>query len=227
MIAVIDTEYLIERQIPIQEITKGYITDSVVSELRTADSERYLNLFSFMMEVRNPTDSYVRKVRKDLEDKIHNLSQADIDVVALTLEIKDETSSMWIGPENPEHVDVCCLTHDNGIKNILAHYESYSDADFHKKVFKIRCYTCLNIFSESMDFCKKCGHSTLTRITVREGENGEEIFFKKGYNYKKKTFKDSRGVELRSADQREYVQHQIMLRNRMRQQDKSSKTHLL
>lgn len=215
MIVVIDTGYLIERQLPTGKMVKGYVTDSVVSELRTAESREYLALFSFMVEVRNPSQEYVERVITDVGARVNNLSKTDIDVIALTLELRDEVSEMWVGPESLGQVEVSCLTHDNGIKNALSRYDSYEGPGFSERRYKTRCYGCFSLFDENLDFCKKCGHSTLTRVSVGDTENGEVLFFKKEYQYKlPKVLKNSNGVELRSADQREYIQHQKMLKSK-------------
>ncbi|KAG5858760.1 ribonuclease PIN domain-containing protein [Encephalitozoon hellem] len=221
MIAVIDTGYLIERQLPAEGQIKGYVTDSVVNELKTVGSREYLEFFSFMIEVRNPSEEYVARVKNDLRSEVNSLSDTDIDVVALTLELKDEISEMWVGPNNPEQEEVVCLTNDNGIKNALSRYSSYEGPGFSARKYKTRCYGCFSVFSENLDFCKKCGLRTLTRITVADTENGEVMFFKKGYQYKKpKTLKNARGVELRSAGQREYIQHQKMMKSKMNRSHK-------
>ncbi|CAD27008.1 hypothetical protein [Encephalitozoon cuniculi GB-M1] len=216
MIAVIDTGCLIEKQIPTDKVIRGYVTESVVNELQTAESRGYLEFFSFMIKVRNPSGEYVERVRKDLRGKASNLSDTDIDVVALTLELKDEVSGMWIGPGSPEQEEVLCLTNDNEIKNVLSHYNLYEGPGFSVRKHKIRCYGCFSIFTENLDFCKRCGHRTLTRITVADTEDGETVFFKRGYQYRKpRVLKNSKGVELRSADQREYVQHQKMVKRKV------------
>ncbi|ADM12166.1 putative nucleic acid-binding protein [Encephalitozoon intestinalis ATCC 50506] len=215
MIAVIDTGYFIERQIPTDKVIRGYVTDSVINELKTAESEEYLKFFSFMIEVRNPSEEYVEKVRRDLRKEVNNLSNTDIEVVALTLELKDEVSEMWVGPESQNQEEVVCFTNDNGIKNALLRYTIYESSMFSSRKYKVRCYGCFSLFSENLDFCKKCGHRTLTRIAVGDTENGEVMFFKKGYEYRKpKTLKNAKGVELRSADQREYVQYQKNLKSK-------------
>lgn len=220
MIAVIDTGYLIERQVVEQKITKGYVPESVMNELRTASSREYLDFLSFMVELRNPKHEYVTRIRKDLEGRTHGLSSTDIDVVALTVELRDEASEAWIGPSSPEQVEVCCLTHDNGIKNILSDYDSYGEPEFFRRTFRTRCYTCFALYRGNMDFCRKCGHPTLTKVSVRETENGEEIFLSKHYKHRPRVLKNSRGVELRSADQREYIQYQRMQNDRKKRQQR-------
>ena len=56
----------------------------------------------------------------------------------------------------------------------------------------------------------------VTRVTVRESENGEEIFLKNKYNYKPKAFNNNRGIELSCADHREHLQYQTILDSRNR-----------
>ncbi|KAH9411705.1 putative PIN domain of ribonuclease [Ordospora pajunii] len=214
MIAVIDTGYILQRHIPTEKIAKGYITSSVIAELKNAQSRMYIDFFSFMVETRDPSEEYVAKVNEYLKSTVTNLSTTDVDVVALTLELMDEVSSQWLGPDGFNSTDVCCLTHDNGIKNALSHYESYDDKEFSRRTYKIRCYACYSVFNECMDFCKKCGHSTLTRVSVGNANGREVLYFKKDYNYKPKVIKDSNGVELRSIDQREYIHHQKMMKRK-------------
>ncbi|KAM0671898.1 hypothetical protein CWI42_040350 [Ordospora colligata] len=214
MLAVIDTGYILERHIPIEKITKGYITSSVKTELKNAQSRMYIDLFSFMIETRDPSDEYIAKVNEYLKSTVSNLSATDVDVVALTLELMDEMSSQWLGPGSLNSIDVCCLTHDNGIKNALAHYGSYEDRDFSRRTYKTRCYACYSVFSECMDFCKNCGHSTLTKVSVGNANGKEVLYFKKDYKYKPKVIRDNNGIELRSIDQREYIHHQKMMKRK-------------
>lgn len=211
MIAVIDTGCLIDRDISAKNVTRGYVTESVLQEARSKNARECLDFFSFLIEVRNPAEEHLKRVKEDLAKRVHNLSETDMDVIALTLELKEEISDMWIGPDSPSQVDVCCLTTDNGIKNELLRYNSYEDTAFSVRTFRIRCYSCCTLFNETMDFCRKCGHSTLTRVSVGETEDGERVFLKKNYNYRPRVYRDNKGVELRSSDQREYVEYQRML----------------
>lgn len=208
MYAVIDTNIIIDREIEKFDFEKGFITQSILEEIKTDDLRQYLEIYMYKIEVKEPNEKYVEKVRQLQKEKNLLLSQADIDIVALTLEIKEyfieKKFDEWLTKENIRN-DVKCLTKDNGILNCLKILSQGSEGQ--SRDFMFRCGCCFTLFNEKLDFCKKCASNMISRVSVRR-ENGKiKVFLKKNFIYKKKIFKDKYGNILRSADQKEYMNH--------------------
>lgn len=206
MIAVVDTCYFLRRGSINQNIKKIYIPNSVKKELINEQSLEYYNLYKYMIEIKNPSESYVNYISL-INKKMHlNLSNADIDIVALTLELHEIFCSTWVDTTNLNELDeVVCLTLDNGIKQCLKHLDIYNDDKFISKIYKMRCFACFAMYDEKLDFCKKCGMNTITRVSVVLDENNKEkVLLKKGYKFIPKVLYDKKGVELKSSGQREY-----------------------
>ncbi|KAI5175609.1 hypothetical protein PAEPH01_2177 [Pancytospora epiphaga] len=208
MKAVIDSGYFIDCCIPQEQITEGFIPQSVRDELKDKLTDEYYNLYSFKITIQNPNEMYVEEVKKAIASKHLLLSDADIDVVALMLELSDNEDSKWISAENiGETSTLCCLTKDNGIKQALLIFGLYGDPEFCNRRFKLRCFSCFALFDDEVDFCKKCGHNTITRVTiVGEGDN-ERILFSKNFRFKPRILKNSKGEVISSGDTRKYEQY--------------------
>lgn len=215
MKAVIDANYFINKEFPVQDINEGYIPSSVEQELKDKLTKEFYELYSFKISVRDPKEEYITEVQESIKDKHFGLSLADIDVVALTLELSDEIESVWIDEHNMNSSQkLLCLTKDNGIKSALVALNLYNDPDFQARKFKLRCFTCYTTYDTKVDFCRKCGYNTLTRVTVLGKGPNEVICLKANYKFKPKVLKDERGIILQSADQREYIQYkEKQLRN--------------
>ncbi|EOB12438.1 hypothetical protein NBO_443g0001 [Nosema bombycis CQ1] len=222
MIAVVDACYFFRREKISQNIHKIIVPSSVERELLAEDTKDHFYTYKYMIEIRDPTDEYVAMVASKIKDKHFRLSDPDIDIVALTLELQNELSNVWIDPSNIKEIEeVVCLTTDNGIINALKLFNLRNEEQ-ERKEFRLRCYACYSLFKEHVDFCKKCGHNTITRVTVLIDENNnEKVLLKKNFSYKNKTKKlfDERGVELRSMDQREYIQHTTKMNRGRKQKD--------
>lgn len=220
MIAILDTNYIISREIPKEGFQTTYTTPSVDRELKDKQSIDYRQIYSFLITVREPSEKYVKIVKDKIKSSLLFLSATDIDVVALTLEINEELSSQWIDLENVDSLEsVRCLTKDNGMRNALSMFGLLNDPLYKEKKFKLRCWTCGTLFecSESInesvaDFCSECGHSTVTRVTVIDTEDGEKVMLSKNYIPRPKEMK-VKGIDVLSADQKEY---QIYLKRRDR-----------
>ncbi|KAK6090406.1 hypothetical protein P3W45_000503 [Vairimorpha bombi] len=206
MIAVVDTCYFLNRGSFSSTITKIFIPHSIKREMLNDESREHYNLHQYMIEIREPSESYIRQI-EDLNEKLMlNLSSPDIEVVALTVELYDIYSNTWIDSTNINEVeDVFCLTMDNGVRQCLRYLGLYNDKKFETRRYKMRCFACFSVFDERLDFCKKCGLNTVTRVSVVTDENNnEKILLRKNYKFKPKTLYDNKGVELRSSGQREY-----------------------
>ncbi|WUR02825.1 RNA-binding protein NOB1 [Vairimorpha necatrix] len=208
MIAVVDTCYFLRRGTISQNINKIIIPDSVKRELINDQSKEFYNLYKFMIEIRNPSSSYIDQIHK-LNEKMHfNLSQADVEVSALTLELHEIFCNTWVDKTNINDLeDVTCLTLDNGIKQCLRYLNLYEDNQFISKKFKMRCFACFSTYEEKIDFCKKCGLNTISRVSVVVDENNKEkLLLKKNYKFQPKILYGAKGVEIKSSGQREYEQ---------------------
>ncbi|KAI5150173.1 hypothetical protein ENBRE01_1339 [Enteropsectra breve] len=221
MKAVIDANYIFGRDIPSIEISKGFITQAVRNEIKDKASNEYYDFYSFQIEIRDPQEKYVQMVRDEIKNKHYGVSSADISVIALTLELNDEISNEWLGPDNTQDAEeVVCLSKDNGIKSALGLFGLNDDPEFENKTYKLRCFTCYKVYDTHVDFCKRCGYGTITRVSVLgEGEN-ERILLKKNFRMKPKILKDFRGVEIKSEDQREYSIYQKEKRKREKNAEK-------
>lgn len=207
MIVVLDANNIIQREIPTDGDNRIYVTDSVLKEIRDEQTLKYLDLNMFNITVRNPTAEYIQTVTKKTSNSLLYLSSADIEVVALVLELTEELNDEWIGSENLNSEKIVrCFTKDNGVRNALNLFGILNDANYRDKKFKMRCYACLQIYDDHVDFCKKCGYNTVTRVSVIDTDEGEKILLKKDYKPRQKTLKTSNGIEIHSEDQREYTQ---------------------
>lgn len=206
MIVVLDANNVIQREIPAHGNEKTYITDSVIKEIKDRESLEYLESHLFHIAVREPKDEYVQQVSKAVEGSLLYLSEADVSVVALTLELTEELAEEWIGADNiGSGRAVKCISKDNGVRNALNKLELLNDAMYFEKKFKLRCYACSEMYDSHVDFCKICGYNTITRVTVVDTGDGERVLLKKDYMPRRKVLKGPGGVEILSADQKEYT----------------------
>lgn len=208
MIAVIDTNIIIERKLSEYNFEKGFITPSVLLEIHGHDLNNYLKLYDHKIEIREPNEKFVKKVFILQEEKNLLLSKADIEIIALTLELKEKLRENkfndWIDEKNL-NVEVGCLTLDNGVLHGLKYFDCDSSID--TRDFMFRCVSCFTLYENKKDFCKRCGSNLISRVSVRR-ENGKiKIFLKKGYKFKKRELKDKYGNILHSEDQKAYQEH--------------------
>lgn len=205
MKVVIDANYFIDKELPYGEISEGFIPSSVEKELRDKSTEEFYKFYNFNITVRDPLANYVAEVKEAVKDKHYNVSEADIDVIALVLEISEEISNKWIDASNLNAIEeVFCLSKDNGIKSALTLLGLYEDPAFKSKKYKLRCFTCYKLYDEDVDFCKMCGYPTITRVTVIEENGVDKIMFSNNFKYRPKILKDRNGTVIRTEDQKEY-----------------------
>lgn len=213
MIAIIDANYIIKQHIPLENISKAYIPSSVIKEIKDKVSYNYLEFAKFKIDIRDPSSEYILKVEETIKNKHFGISSVDIDVVALTLQISDEISGSWIDHQNINFIEeITCLTEDNGIKAALSIFGLSFDYSFTANTFKLRCYACYTIYDEHLDFCKKCGYSTLSRVTVSEKNGKINLHLKSNFVPKDKIIKGPDGTIFKCADQKEYIRYQEKLK---------------
>lgn len=206
MVRVLDANNIIHREIPAEGCEAMYTTSSVVGEIRDPDSKCYLESNIFRITVRDPKDEYIHQVRATIESALLYLSDTDIDVVALTLELSEHFCDEWVSTENlNSDRTVVCNTRDNGMRNALNRLGLLEAGQYMEKKFKLRCYACSTMYDKHVDFCSVCGYNTITRVTVVETDEGEKVMLKKNYVSRVKTLKGDNGVDIIAADQKEYI----------------------
>lgn len=207
MIAILDTNSIICREIPKDGLTAAYITPSVEIELKDKQSIDYRQDYSFLITVRKPSEKYVKMVVEKIKQSFLFLSPTDIDIVALTLEISEEINNQWIGTENLDSIEtVKCFTRDNGMKNALSMLGLLNDPIFQERKYKLRCYGCFKVYDQQVDFCSKCGYNTISRVTVIDTDEGEKLLLSKEFSPKIRELKFN-GIPIVSADQKEYKEY--------------------
>ncbi|ELQ74599.1 putative RNA-binding protein Nob1p involved in 26S proteasome assembly [Trachipleistophora hominis] len=210
MIAVIDTNIIIQRKLSEYEFSKGFITPSILVEVRGEDLNSYLDLYAHKIEIVQPDEKYLKKVYDLQKEKNLLLSVADIEVVALTLQLngalRRERLSGWITKENIDE-KIECLSLDNGVQHCLRLLKCADKGTTSERDFMFRCVSCFSLYEEKLDFCKKCASNLITRVSVKK-ENGKiKLFLKKGFKMKKTELKDKYGNILHSEDQNAYKMH--------------------
>ncbi|KRH92106.1 putative RNA-binding protein Nob1p involved in 26S proteasome assembly [Pseudoloma neurophilia] len=214
MYAILDTNIIIDRKIDNFNFVKGYITPSIVSEIKTDDLRQYLNIYMYKIEVKEPLKKYVEKVHRLQKENNLLLSNADIDIIALTIEIKEyfyeQKFDQWISKKSLEN-DVKCLSRDKGVLQCLKLFSKISEG--FKKEFMFRCASCFSLFNSQLDFCKKCASNMISRVSISRINGKVKVYLKKGYVNRPKVLKDKYGNVLRSADQKEYIFHMKEMNN--------------
>lgn len=206
--AVLDANIIIDRKIEQYDFEQGYTTPSIMDEIKNEDLRLYLDRYMYKIEVKSPTEKYVKKVHLLQKENNLLLSVADIDIIALTIEIKEYIDSTkfneWISKDKL-NVTVECLSRDKGIQQCLKLLSDASDGS--SREFMFRCGSCFTLFNTQLDFCKKCASNLITRVSVTRFGKKIRVFFKKGYIRRKKVLKDKYGNVLKSADQKEYIRY--------------------
>ncbi|KAI5170836.1 hypothetical protein NEFER03_0295 [Nematocida sp. LUAm3] len=211
VLAVVDASSIIEGNIREVEFTQGYIPSSVHAELKCEKSRERLLLYEHKIQIRDPKEESIEEARKAAESLGHTaLSLPDIHLAALALEISKESDSSfssWISQETLPNSEVITVTNDMVLKQVISclgvmNYDGFYEGT---KNYLQKCFTCNKIYmqTQKVDFCKKCGYSTISRVSYRM-ENGEiTLNLKKDYVYQEKKIYH-RGKEIKSQDQKEY-----------------------
>lgn len=206
MKTVVDASVLIDKDFQFTGIDEVFIPTSIKNELKDKSSVDFYQFCGLVITVRDPKPEYVSEVIEFIRDKHYGLSFPDIDVVALSLEVSDEIYGQWIDSSSVQRKDqFICLTKDNGIKAALTALNIYTDPNFKTHKYRLRCFACFTMYDKQLDFCRKCGHNTITRVSVSgEGEN-EQVHLVSNYKFKPRVIKDQKGNVFHSADQPEYI----------------------
>jgi len=165
-IFILDTSAILSGK-PIDfENKKIFTTNSISKELNPGGSD-YRN-FQYLIEkglsILDPSKKSLEKIKKIAEKTgdINRLSKADIEILALALDIKD----------NMEDEPVI-LTDDYSIQNVSAEinikFEPISQSGITKKFKWIcRCRGCGKKFKDNINICPICGAETKAVITSKK-----------------------------------------------------------
>ncbi|KAM0673491.1 20S-pre-rRNA D-site endonuclease nob1 [Gurleya vavrai] len=199
MIGVLDANIFINKKINLLKYTKIITTPSIIAELKDNYTTMYFFIHSFNIETQDPLPFFIKKVCLINEEKNLMLSNADIEFVALSLQLTENKFNTWLCKESNYEI----LSDDNGVKQALKMLGV--GMEIKEKVWKFRCYGCFKIFEKQIDFCSACGYNTITRVSIREENGVEKVNFKKGFVSRDKILKDKNGNEIKSEDQKEYA----------------------
>lgn len=203
MIAVIDSNIFIKGQVNQYSYNLAYITSGVLDEVRDAGSASLLNLNSYKIVVKDPSKSFLETVKLYKDSVNLLLSEVDMSLIALCLQLKEGEFDTWIGSKHTNQ-DILCLTEDRDMLSALSYFNINTNKFICSKTYKIRCYACFSLYEKCEDFCKKCGYNTLTRVSVTQVGEKIKLHLKKDFSFKQKVLKGSNGICIRSSDQKEY-----------------------
>lgn len=215
MLAVIDANCFITGRHTEYKYDHGYTTSLVWNELRDESTRNTAALHLYKIEIRDPAPCFVQKVLSAVHGKNLFLSEADVSLVALCLELNEQVFDVWIDSRTA-HRAVVCITEDRGILQALGHLNIAASSTVQPRTYKIRCYACFAMYDTYTDFCKKCGYQTLTRVSVTQVGDGWKLHLKKNFTHKPRTLRGAGGKVIRGADQREYELYEKQKRQRER-----------
>ncbi|KAI5187431.1 hypothetical protein NEHOM01_2173 [Nematocida homosporus] len=232
-LAVIDASGVFGLNIHQVNYSKAFIPPLVVAELKCENSRNLFSLHEYNIEVREPQPNFLKEAQETaLQLGYSALSLPDIHVAALTLEISREVNSAfstWITPDIQPDSEVVCITRDRTLIGLL-HKLGLMNFDGYTKEtrqFLQRCYTCTKIYKDTtqIDFCKHCGHKTVTRVAYSE-ENGQiKLHLSSNYVHKE-TKLTYRGKEIKCQDQKEYRWYRASQRKEAKQERQQTKALL-
>lgn len=206
MIAVIDANVFISGKLDYYKYDTGYTTSAVWKEIKDAGARRAAEINSYRIQIKDPSPVFVKEVVEFLRGKHLLLSEADVSIVALSIELKSQSFDVWITP-NETKDSIICLTEDNALLQALSHFDILSNKYTQQRTYKIRCYACFALYDDYMDFCKKCGYQTLTRVSVTQDGDNIKLHLKKNFKPRNRVLKVN-GRIVMSADQKEYKIYQ-------------------
>jgi rRNA maturation endonuclease Nob1 len=137
-----------------------FITTLIFSEIKNTSDRYLLQLLIDASEISiaNPSLSSQEHV-KSLSLKMGNLndlSEADLSVLALALDIKREKEvEIWSGDFDIQNV----CTYLN-----LNYYDPLKRSITEKRFFIWRCTACKAVYQKKKDHCPECGNITFRRI---------------------------------------------------------------
>lgn len=207
MIPIIDANYFINGQLNDIAFSKRYTTSLVWEEIKDTSSAEYANFNKYRIDIRDPKCSTIAAIKETLADKNLLLSEADISLVGLCVDLNEELFDSWQGPSSGIDNNIVCLSNDHGLLQAISYFNLKGSKKVMQKDYKFRCYVCFEMYEASKDFCKKCGYQTLSRVSVSEVDGKLKVHLKKGYVAKNKQLKDNHGRIIRGEDQREYKKY--------------------
>lgn len=209
-IYVLDSGAFIKKQIFTGKI---YTTETVLREIKDKITVDFIEQHYIDINVIYPDENTVKSVIDLIKPLNTNLSTTDIEVISLTYQLYNKYCGDWITPENINNVEtVKCITYDNGIKSVLDYLGLSDYFENNDKYFKYRCFGCFKIYETNLDFCKACGHKTVTRVAFIKVEGKEIMCLRKNYTHKVKVIKDAKGNEIKSEDIPEYAKYKKYLK---------------
>jgi len=158
---VLDTGALMNTSIIPQISGDIYIPSKVVSEVRSSQAKNILDVLQgrFEILILDPPVQYTEKI----EDTCslmgqHDLSPADIDVLAI---------SLWICEVPDTDTDVILHTDDFAVRNIahelgIKSISSISGGE-EKRKYKFKCLACGRFYKIKPEDCEICGHLRFRR----------------------------------------------------------------
>ncbi|KAG0437944.1 Ribonuclease VapC1 [Dictyocoela muelleri] len=195
MITIADTSAIIDKQLSMND--EIIISPSVYQEIKDTRLIEYLKNFNY--KIIDP-DNSVKVFVGNVADKNNLLlSNADIDVVALTYQYFSSNFDRWISKDQ----SIRCLTLDKGILQLL---NILDISKYPQREFIFRCFSCFTLYKKNSDFCKKCGYATVTRVSINR-EDGMKLMLKKNFKYKEKIVKDIYGNVIKCAGERAYTRN--------------------
>lgn len=207
-IKILDTGIFINKEIVIAD--ELYTTQNVLNEIKDEQTKLVLAEHYFNLQVKNPSSTSVAEIQNFIKNMNTNLSPVDIEVIALTYEIYNEHNGGWIDETTIDklktNVSVTCLTKDMGMQAVLNDL-NITNYFMTKKYFKYRCFACFNIFEKQIDFCKICGHKTVTRVAFIKNNDKEIMCLKKDFKFKERQIKDKKGKDIVCEDIPEYKKY--------------------
>lgn len=205
MIAVIDANFFIEGKVGIYHYDVGYTTSLVWGEIKDSGSRVTAELYSYKIQIRDPLPRFLDEVRAVLEPKNLFLSDADMSLAALCVELREEDFDTWIDAQKVKlGTDVVCLTEDNALLQALGHFGVSTHRAVVERTYKIRCYACFALYDTYTDFCKRCSYPTMKRVSVTQTGTEIKLHLRKGMQIRPHVVKSRDGTVIRSADQKEY-----------------------
>ncbi|MFW9855782.1 MAG: NOB1 family endonuclease [Candidatus Thorarchaeota archaeon] len=148
-----------------------YTTPGIVSELKDFRSRVNLDLLSqsTKFSVTEPSSSLVQKVKQEIQvfDPQTSLSQVDIGVISLTLELRDRYNGM-----------VALITSDYRLQNAAGHLKVPIHALTDQKILQLRrwqlkCRSCGETTDIGGQICPSCGGQlSAVRLSASRGNIG-------------------------------------------------------
>lgn len=153
---ILDTSALIHGFYP--QIVKGehYITPNVISELSKSKLRDFIDLCLLLgkLILRSPKNEYIELIKQkaNVSGDLWDLSETDLSIMALALELKEEGKDPIIVSDDYSLQNLCSL--------LSLKFKPMMTKGIKKRYFWIiYCPACGATYCSSDKFCKICGHS--------------------------------------------------------------------